>query len=195
MPRTARPEHQSGKNVLFYRKVPLCSPANRCDPSHPVRPLAGSSRENPLCHHRGRALLPRPADWAMFAAACRRNWPSSAMSRSSSCRRFARRCNSGRPIEPTGVRSRCRSAARLCRGTFLRSSLPDGDEVPVYLVHQPQYYDRPELYRENGHDYKDNCERFVFFCRAALEAITTARPRHRAGPLPRLDVRRSCRRI
>jgi starch synthase len=41
----------------------------------------------------------------------------------------------------------------------------------VYLVHQPQYYDRPELYRENGQDYKDNCERFVFFCRAALEAI------------------------
>ena len=73
-------------------------------------------------------------------------------------------------------------------GTFLRSTLP-GDKVPVYLVHQPQYYDRPELYRENGHDYKDNCERFVFFCRAVLEAITAARSRHRAGPLPRLDRR------
>jgi starch synthase len=55
-------------------------------------------------------------------------------------------------------------------GTFLRSTLP-GDKVPVCLVHQPQYYDRPELYREGGQDYKDNCERFVFFCRAALEAV------------------------
>jgi starch synthase len=41
----------------------------------------------------------------------------------------------------------------------------------VYLVHQPQYYDRAELYRESGSDYKDNCERFVFFCRATLEAV------------------------
>jgi hypothetical protein len=53
---------------------------------------------------------------------------------------------------------------------FLKTHLPDSD-VPVYLVKNEEYYDRPELYREAGIDYQDNCERFVFFCRATLEAI------------------------
>ena len=51
-----------------------------------------------------------------------------------------------------------------------RSQLPNSD-VPVYLVRQDDYYDRSELYGENGADYKDNCERFIFFCRAVLESI------------------------
>jgi len=83
---------------------------------------------------------------------------------------FRQALNCGRPIEPTHVRFEVPIGRKMVPGTFLRSSLP-GDTVPVYLVHQPQYYDRAELYRENSHDYKDNCERFVFFCRAALEAI------------------------
>jgi starch synthase len=83
---------------------------------------------------------------------------------------FRQALNCGRPIEPTGVHFEVPIGRKMVQGTFLRSSLP-GDNVPVYLVHQPQYYDRAELYRENGQDYKDNCERFTFFCRAALEAI------------------------
>jgi starch synthase len=43
--------------------------------------------------------------------------------------------------------------------------------VPVYLVQQDQYFDRPELYTVDGKDYIDNCERYVFFCRAVLESI------------------------
>ena len=43
--------------------------------------------------------------------------------------------------------------------------------MPVYLVQQDQYYDRDELYNVDGKDYIDNCERFVFFSRAVLEAI------------------------
>ena len=35
----------------------------------------------------------------------------------------------------------------------------------------PAYFDRDELYQEGGKDYEDNCERFVFFQRAVLEAI------------------------
>ena len=46
-----------------------------------------------------------------------------------------------------------------------------GGKVPVYLVHQDQYFDRDQLYGINGKDYIDNCERFVFFSRAVLEAI------------------------
>ncbi|MCA9215237.1 MAG: glycogen synthase, partial [Planctomycetales bacterium] len=40
-----------------------------------------------------------------------------------------------------------------------------------YFVQQDDYFDRAELYRENGEDYRDNCERFVFFSRAVLESI------------------------
>lgn len=83
---------------------------------------------------------------------------------------FRQAVNCGRPIEPTYVNFEVPIGRKVVGGTFLRSSLP-GEQVPVYLVDQPLYYDRPELYREGGNDYRDNCERFVFFCRAALEAI------------------------
>jgi starch synthase len=83
---------------------------------------------------------------------------------------FRQALNCGRTIEPTDIRFEVPIGRRMVPGTFLRSTLP-GDKVPVYLIHQPHYYDRADLYRENGHDYKDNCERFTFFCRAALEAI------------------------
>ena len=82
-------------------------------------------------------------------------------------------------------RSTCRSARSRSQGHFLRSRLP-GSDVPVYLVEQADYYDRPQLYREDGEDYKDNCERFTFFCRAVLEAIPLLDLRRRPGPLPRL---------
>ena len=53
--------------------------------------------------------------------------------------------------------------------------------MPAYLVEQDEYFDRDDplyprgLYqflRSNGTrgDYPDNCARFVFFCRAVLEA-------------------------
>jgi starch synthase len=74
------------------------------------------------------------------------------------------------PIEPTGVEVEIPIGAKTVVGSFSRSYLPESD-VPVYFVENDAYYDRPELYRENGKDYRDNCERFVFFCRAALEAI------------------------
>ncbi len=83
---------------------------------------------------------------------------------------FRQALTSGRPIEQTGIRYEIPIGRKSVSGTLLRSSLP-GDKVPVYLVHQPEYFDRAELYREGGADYKDNCERFVFFCRAALEAV------------------------
>ena len=59
---------------------------------------------------------------------------------------------------------------KIVRGGLLRGTLP-GCDVPVYFVDQPGYFDRRDLYREDGEDYKDNCERFVFFCRAVMEAI------------------------
>jgi starch synthase len=74
------------------------------------------------------------------------------------------------PIEATGVSLDIPVGSKMVPGRLLRSHLP-GSDVPVYLVEQDAFFDRPELYRENGQDYRDNCERFVFFSRAVLEAI------------------------
>jgi starch synthase len=82
--------------------------------------------------------------------------------------RSARR--GGQPLEPTNVKFDIPIGSKIVRGQLLKSTLPDSD-VPVYLVEQDDYYDRPELYRAKGEDYRDNCERFVFFCRAVLESI------------------------
>lgn len=83
---------------------------------------------------------------------------------------FRSAMQSGQPIEPTGVTFEAPIGRKLVHGEFLRSQLP-GSDVPVILVKQDDYFDRSELYRENSEDYHDNCERFVFFGRAVLEAI------------------------
>lgn len=84
----------------------------------------------------------------------------------------AYRCalNAGQTIEVTSHHFDIPIGGKIVSGRLLRSHLP-GSAVPVYLIDQPDYFDRPELYRERGEDYKDNCERFVFFCRAVMESI------------------------
>ena len=83
---------------------------------------------------------------------------------------FRQVMSSGQPIEPTGITFEIPMGRKQVTGQLLRSQLPDAD-VPVYLVQQDDYYDRPQLYGEAGEDYRDNCERFSFFSRAVLEAI------------------------
>jgi len=41
-----------------------------------------------------------------------------------------------------------------------------GDHIPVYMIDAPRYFDR-----ENIYGYTDDGERFILFCRAALEAM------------------------
>ncbi|MCG8450513.1 MAG: glycogen/starch synthase, partial [Pirellulales bacterium] len=77
---------------------------------------------------------------------------------------------SGLSVEPTGVEFEIPIGQKQVHGSYLRGMLPDSD-VPVYFVENRDYFDRPELYREDGEDYRDNCERFTFFCRAALKSI------------------------
>ena len=77
---------------------------------------------------------------------------------------------SGLEIQPTEITFDIPIGSRVVSGKLLEGRLPESD-VPVYFIEQSDYYDRAELYREGGEDYKDNCERFVFFCRAALETI------------------------
>ena len=78
--------------------------------------------------------------------------------------------DAGEPIEPTGVEFNIAIGSKTVHGSLLRSRLP-GSKVPIYFVEQSHYYDRSELYRVDGRDHKDNCERFVFFSRAVLETI------------------------
>jgi starch synthase len=89
---------------------------------------------------------------------------------------------SGRTITDTGQDLEVPVGDRKVKGRLYRSHLPGG-RVPVYLIRQPDYFERddPALGRsyyqyalENGQraDYPDNCERFVFFDRAILEAIS-----------------------
>lgn len=83
---------------------------------------------------------------------------------------FRAALESGQPIESTGVRFEVPIGRKMVTGEFLRSKLP-GSDVTVYLVEQHGYFNRDGLYHDQGGDYRDNCERFVFFSRAVLEAI------------------------
>jgi starch synthase len=76
----------------------------------------------------------------------------------------------GAEIVPTGLTVRAQIGARTVEGHIHESRLP-GSHVRVYLIEQPRYFDRDGLYGERGKDYEDNCERFIFFNRAVLEAI------------------------
>ncbi|MDD3905390.1 MAG: glycogen synthase GlgA [Candidatus Omnitrophica bacterium] len=44
-----------------------------------------------------------------------------------------------------------------------------GKEVKVYFVENEGYFNRKELYGDKFGDYRDNLDRFAFFCREALE--------------------------
>ncbi len=85
------------------------------------------------------------------------------------------------PPQPTEHVLRVPVGKQMVEGRLWRSRLADAD-VPVYLVEQPDFFDRDDprtgkgLYQYTDasgarHDYPDNCARFAFFCRAVLEAI------------------------
>lgn len=45
----------------------------------------------------------------------------------------------------------------------------ENDSVPTYFIENDGYFNREEFYGLGDEDYPDNLERFVFFCKAALE--------------------------
>ncbi|WP_337177008.1 glycogen synthase GlgA [Paludisphaera sp.] len=71
----------------------------------------------------------------------------------------------------TGLSIQVPVGAATVRGHVFESRIPNSD-VPVYLIDQPRYFDREGFYGHLGHDFDDNCERFVFFQRAMLEACS-----------------------
>jgi starch synthase len=85
------------------------------------------------------------------------------------------------PLSPTPHSFTIPIGDQKIPGQLWQARLPDSS-VPVYLVEQPNYFERDDpsqgrgLYQytlPNGQkrDYPDNSERFIFFCRAVLESI------------------------
>ncbi len=62
---------------------------------------------------------------------------------------------------------------RLVEGRVHRATMPAKGVEPgaAYFIENEEYFDRPYLYGMEDGDYADNCERFVFFCRAAAKAL------------------------
>ncbi len=80
----------------------------------------------------------------------------------------------GLPLESLDIEVKCPVGRKTVTAGVLKSHIP-GTDVPAYFIDQPEYYDRPGLYRDQGSEYADNCERFVFFCRAAMQLIETCK--------------------
>jgi starch synthase len=85
------------------------------------------------------------------------------------------------PVEQTSLRFRVPVGDRGYEGRIWQSHLPDSD-VPVYLIEQPDFFDRDTPALGHGlyqftptgggkRDYPDNCSRFLFLCRAVCEVM------------------------
>ncbi len=83
---------------------------------------------------------------------------------------YRRTLQSGLELAEVSISLQIPVGAHIVEGRLLRARAP-GSDVPVYLVHQPEYFDRDGLYGTGTADYDDNCERFVFFQRAVLESV------------------------
>jgi starch synthase len=73
------------------------------------------------------------------------------------------------PLEEMDLRFSVPVSDRWEEGTLLRTTL--GERIAVYFVRADRYFDREYPYGTPEGDYPDNAERFVFFARAALEAL------------------------
>lgn len=82
---------------------------------------------------------------------------------------YRRAMSCGVPIDATDVGFTIPMGGRHIACRLLKAQLALG--VDVYLIDQPQYFDRDHLYGDAGGDFRDNCERFAFFCRAVVHAI------------------------
>ena len=71
-------------------------------------------------------------------------------------------------VTDTGLRFVINMNGKTAAGSVSRTSLTDSG-VKVLLVAQDRYFNRPQLYMEDGTGYTDNCERFCFFSRAAIK--------------------------
>lgn len=85
------------------------------------------------------------------------------------------------PIKRTEMAFAVPIGDRIVSGRLWTATLPDSN-IPVYLVEQPDYFERDDPDHGRGlyhftlpsgqkRDYPDNSERYIFLSRAALEAL------------------------
>jgi starch synthase len=90
-------------------------------------------------------------------------------------------CTGKIPLERTEHQFEIPIGSRRVPGRLWRATLPEA-HVPVYLVEQPDYFERDDPAQGRGIyqftlaggqkcDYPDNCERYAFFSRAVLESL------------------------
>lgn len=85
--------------------------------------------------------------------------------------RYRATAGSGIRARPAGGTFAVPLAGERVEGRLLRA---EAGGVEAWLVDCPRFFDREELYGEEGRDYDDNALRFAFFCRAVLEGCRLA---------------------
>lgn len=71
-------------------------------------------------------------------------------------------------LTDTGLKATFQVFRRRQTGYLRRAKLPNSS-VEVFFVEHDGYFYRPGLYGDDRGPYRDNSERFIFFCRAVLE--------------------------
>ena len=78
-----------------------------------------------------------------------------------------------REAKPIGLRLNIPLGNKMVTGDVLELKRSDG--VRVVFVRHDEFFDRSELYQTDTHDYEDNAGRFLFFSKAVVELIGSAR--------------------
>jgi starch synthase len=76
--------------------------------------------------------------------------------------------------EDTGVTVDVRVGDKTHIAEYLEGRSASG--VQLFFIRCDDFFDRPELYGDHGKKYEDNAERFIFFCKAALELARRLTP-------------------
>jgi starch synthase len=76
--------------------------------------------------------------------------------------------------EDTGVTVDVRVGDKTYIAEYLEGRSASG--VQLFFIRCDDFFDRPELYGEHGKKYEDNADRFIFFCKAALELARRLTP-------------------
>jgi starch synthase len=77
-------------------------------------------------------------------------------------------------VRSTGVRLTVPLGGHRRQAEILEAKAPNGSQI--FLVREDELFDRPGLYGENGSEYPDNAERFIFFSKAVVELARRVLP-------------------
>ena len=84
------------------------------------------------------------------------------------------RDNKSLQVQPTGVGMTVEVGPRQIETEILEAQAPNG--IQVFFVRRDEYFDRSEVYGNDGRAYEDNAERFIFFSKAAVELARRVTP-------------------